>query len=423
MEHVAIPVVPVLLLVLVIALLVVAGLGFVISLLMGQRPRKETVGLVSVVGGTLLLMAAGVWWAGASIGFRYVPRDGALVLMTIVMLMGVAGLGFAISRLRGSRSVPKEGVGLVSVVGGPLLLMIAAVGLWRTLVFVGVNHAARVAAAEHAAIAEGVIQEAREYRPTGIPVEALAERLPREARRPGLDKETLPEWVTEEGGELRVIRGSQQATPELARQAAMGDAVEAVRAHFQSSRGGVPGLELVPDKGDIERLAVRRTHTETIERTTGKHDFLMYRTYVRIDTAPSVMAELEEASREKARDVRSVQVFIWFAVLAGIAGLVSVFFRIDERLRGRYRPLLVAGTLAGTVFLLILPVMGKDHLPEISKDWVRGFDWGTNEAQTEFLPQSWTIAVPVYPMGEVEGPNQLLHLHEMSYRECFDDDD
>lgn len=345
-----------------------------------------------------------------------------VVLATVVVLMVVAGLGFAISLLRGKRSVPKAGVSLVTVVWGTLLLLIPVLGIGGMLVFVGFSHAERVKAApsDPQLPYESVSSDPLVYQPSRIPVESRAERLPLEAARPGLGVETLPEWVRNGGKDFRVIRGSQQATPTGARRAAMADAVRAVRERFRDWQDGLPGLEVVPDQRDIERLAVKNTYPEEIERSTDKHDFLMYRSYVQVDVSAAVMEELEKATREKARDLRAVQVAVWFGVLASIAGLVSLFFRIDESLRGRYRALLVAGTVGSAVLLLALPVMGEAHLREISKDWLGRTNEVPGEVVEKMPPHPRKITLPVDPEG-FQGPHRWLA--ETSCEWSFDFDD
>ncbi|MGC1276008.1 MAG: DUF3887 domain-containing protein [Planctomycetaceae bacterium] len=169
-----------------------------------------------------------------------------------------------------------------------------------------------------------------------------------------ITSESLPEWVSagtiDEGdGKLVVVRGQQFADSDRAERDALSRVIAEVAADFMHDHRPWGTFVLYPEH--VREIAVRHSHTETIERTAGENAFTVYRTYLQVELSDESRRQVEAIWKEQASMQRSVAVAGVLALLTAIAGVFSGYFRLDDRTQGRYRWRLRFGALAATVLI------------------------------------------------------------------------
>ncbi len=170
----------------------------------------------------------------------------------------------------------------------------------------------------------------------------------------------LPDWAltpvsTEDDRNLVVVQSEQFADPATAAAEALGEATELVRRNFDEfNRLGHSSWSLDPQT--VRSAAVRRTFTESINRTAGEHDFTVYRTYLLVELSPNVRNQIEPIWREQVTQGRSLAVMVLIVLATAFAGVVAGYFRLDERTGGKHRWALSAGSMA--MLLLIVAGVG-----------------------------------------------------------------
>lgn len=177
------------------------------------------------------------------------------------------------------------------------------------------------------------------------------------------NKPASPDWVINppDNANLHVVASEQYASKIKARAEASNRAVNLVwkKVHQRWHPAGLGGY---PNHAEIKRRAIRDRHTQKIIRTTEDNVFTVYRSYILVDTSPSVMASFEEIVEQETKAIRPIQVAIAGIVLTVFAGLITGFFRIDDRTKGHYRGKLLAG-------LLILGLLSVAFLPDLFWAW------------------------------------------------------
>lgn len=193
----------------------------------------------------------------------------------------------------------------------------------------------------------------------------------------------LPEWVStgaRDEGDRRyvVVMGQQFADREIARRDALENATDLVRRHFESSHplrdswtADFPGGAWSLSREVVQNAAVRQNYTESIRRTAGENDFTVYRTYMLVELSPAVLSSIEPVWRTQVATGRSFTVGAIFALIAAAAGVFAGYFRLADRMQGRYRWTLRLGalvllTLVGATVIAGTAVAAKSSRPSTS---------------------------------------------------------
>jgi hypothetical protein len=171
-----------------------------------------------------------------------------------------------------------------------------------------------------------------------------------------------PTWVdagdTDDGSRrLVVVQGQQFPQEQRARQDALEEAVQLVRADFQQTRNAQGRWKL--HRSLVKRKAVKKTFVEPIQRSTGLNDFSVVRVYHQVELSDHVRDAIYPSWRRQIVDGR-----LW--VLGGILGFITLmlgtsatYLRLDMLTKGNYRrrlklasvSLIVAGGLGLATFL------------------------------------------------------------------------
>ena len=174
-----------------------------------------------------------------------------------------------------------------------------------------------------------------------------------------------PTWVdagnvTEGSRRLVVVQSQQFPQEQRAREDALQEAIQLVRADFQQTHNAQGRWILY--RSLVKREAVKKTFVEPIQRSTGVNDFSVVRVYHQVELSDNVRDAVFPIWRSQIVDGR-----LW--ILGGLLGFITLmlgtaatYLRLDMLTSGNYRrrlklasvSLIVAGGLGLAAFLPLI---------------------------------------------------------------------
>lgn len=172
---------------------------------------------------------------------------------------------------------------------------------------------------------------ARRLRPIDAPLLPPTGAIPVIAPRP-TPEPPVPEWVkgTNINSNLAVVVSDQYPTAASA-------TVHAIEKARQTVRQRLRGMELSIDtsKESLGTFApnIRERYLERINRSTGKHQFRVYRQHLLIDVSPKALNRIAQLGKDQIAAQRVTLVGVIALALTGLASVIAGFSRTGHRWR------------------------------------------------------------------------------------------